>query len=164
MEHIAMLSHKVIASIASRPAQIYLRQCQFVHSYIQARNMSNEVDKAQTAKPQGDTIFGKILRNEIPSVAVWSDDTCYAFRDKFPTAPQHIVLIPRKPITQLSNAKDEDEPLLGHLLNVARKIAKQEKLTDGFRIVINDGKHGAQSVYHLHIHIIGGRQLDWPPG
>eukprot|EP01134_Creolimax_fragrantissima_P004179 CFRG4179T1 len=126
--------------------------------------MSDEVSKAQKAAPGGDTIFGKILRKEIPSDCVWEDEKCYAFRDKFPTAPVHVVLIPRKPIARFSEVEDEDEPILGHLMTIARKIAKQEGLNDGYRIVINDGKHGAQSVYHLHVHIIGGRQLGWPPG
>lgn len=73
-------------------------------------------------------------------------------------------MIPRKPIRQLSKAEDEDENLLGHLMIVARTVAKQEGLKDGYRLVINDGKHGAQSVYHLHLHVLGGRQLQWPPG
>lgn len=73
-------------------------------------------------------------------------------------------MIPRKPISQLSNAADDDEALLGHLMIVAKKVAKQEGLENGFRLVINDGKDGAQSVYHLHLHVLGGRQLEWPPG
>lgn len=73
-------------------------------------------------------------------------------------------MIPKKPIEQLSKTDDEDENLLGHLMIVARKIAKQEGLKDGFRLVINDGKHGAQSVFHLHLHVLGGRQMQWPPG
>lgn len=76
----------------------------------------------------------------------------------------HFLVIPRKPISQLSKAQDEDEALLGHLMNVAQKVAKQKDLRNGFRLVVNDGKHGAQSVYHLHLHVLGGRQLQWPPG
>lgn len=76
----------------------------------------------------------------------------------------HFLVIPRKPIPQLSTAENEDEALLGHLMIVARKVAKQQGLNDGFRLVINDGKHGAQSVYHLHLHVLGGRQMKWPPG
>lgn len=76
----------------------------------------------------------------------------------------HFLVIPRKPIPQLSKAEDEDAALLGHLMIAARKVAKQQGLNDGFRLVINDGKHGAQSVYHLHLHILGGRQMQWPPG
>jgi len=75
-----------------------------------------------------------------------------------------MLVIPRKPIPQLSKAEDEDEALLGHLLLVARKVAKQVGLDKGFRIVINDGKEGCQSVYHLHIHVLGGRTMTWPPG
>lgn len=92
------------------------------------------------------------------------DLQCVAFEDINPQAPVHFLVIPRKPISQLSKAQDEDESLLGHLINVAQKVAKQKGLTKGFRLVINDGKHGAQSVYHLHLHVLGGRQLQWPPG
>lgn len=84
--------------------------------------------------------------------------------DLNPQAPVHMLVIPRKPIPQLSKAEDEDEALLGHLLLVARKVAKQVGLDKGFRIVINDGKEGCQSVYHLHIHVLGGRTMTWPPG
>ncbi|XP_026316339.1 histidine triad nucleotide-binding protein 1 [Hyposmocoma kahamanoa] len=124
-----------------------------------------EVELAQSAEPGGDTIFGKILRKEIPAKFVYEDDQCVAFRDVNPQAPTHILVIPRKPIPQLSKAEDADEQLLGHLLTVSRKVAHQEGLDkSGFRLVINDGKYGAQSVYHLHIHILGGRQMKWPPG
>nr|AGG56522.1 protein kinase c inhibitor [Antheraea yamamai] len=124
-----------------------------------------EVELAQSAAPGGDTIFGKILRKEIPAKFVYEDDQCVAFHDVNPQAPTHILVIPRKPIPQLSKAGDEDEQLLGHLLTAARKVAAQEGLDkSGFRLVINDGKDGAQSVYHLHVHVLGGRQLEWPPG
>ncbi|XP_063631805.1 adenosine 5'-monophosphoramidase HINT1 [Cydia splendana] len=124
-----------------------------------------EVELAQSAAPGGDTIFGKILRKEIPAKIVYEDDQCVAFHDVAPQAPTHILVIPRKPISQLSKAEDSDEQLLGHLLIVARKVAALQGLDEsGFRLVINDGKNGAQSVYHLHIHILGGRQLKWPPG
>ncbi|XP_013136635.1 PREDICTED: histidine triad nucleotide-binding protein 1 [Papilio polytes] len=127
--------------------------------------MANEVELAQSALPGGDTIFGKILRKEIPAKFVYEDDQCVAFHDVNPQAPTHILVIPRKPISQLSKASDEDEQLLGHLMIAARKIAAQEGLDEsGFRLVINDGKNGAQSVYHLHLHILGGRQMRWPPG
>lgn len=81
-----------------------------------------------------------------------------------PQAPVHFLVIPRKPITQLSQAKDSDEQLLGHLMIVARKVAAQKGLGKGFRLVINDGPVGAQSVYHLHLHVLSGRQMKWPPG
>ncbi|KAK2580383.1 hypothetical protein KPH14_006138 [Odynerus spinipes] len=126
--------------------------------------MATEVEKAQTAVLGGDTIFGKILRKEIPCKFIYEDDKCVAFNDINAQAPVHFLVIPRKPISQLSKADDEDEALLGHLMLVARKVAQQEGLENGFRLVINDGKHGAQSVFHLHLHVLGGRQMQWPPG
>jgi len=131
---------------------------------IPVRNMASEVEKAQTAAPGSDTIFGKILRKEIPCDFIYEDDQCVAFKDVSPQAPVHFLVIPRKPISQLSKSEDEDEALLGHLMIVARKVAKQQGLDEGYRLVINDGKHGAQSVFHLHLHVLGGRQLQWPPG
>ncbi|VVD02291.1 unnamed protein product, partial [Leptidea sinapis] len=111
--------------------------------------MADEVELANKAEAGGDTIFGKILRKEIPA------KFCVAFHDVNPQAPTHILVIPRKPIAQLSKAEDSDEQLLGHLMIAARKAAAKEGLDkSGFRIVINDGKNGAQSVYHLHIHIL----------
>lgn len=89
---------------------------------------------------------------------------CLVFRDVAPQAPVHFLVIPKKPIPRISQAEEDDQQLLGHLLLVAKKTAKAEGLGDGYRLVINDGKLGAQSVYHLHIHVLGGRQLQWPPG
>lgn len=89
---------------------------------------------------------------------------CVAFHDISPQAPTHFLVIPKKPLVQLSKSTDEDEALLGHLLVVGRRVAKKLGLDDGYRVVINDGKDGAQSVYHLHLHFLGGRQLRWPPG
>ena len=110
-----------------------------------------------------DTIFGKILRGEIPCDEVYSDDRCLAFRDVAPQAPVHVLVIPREPIESLRSAADDDEGLLGHLLLVAADVAKQEGLDD-FRTVINSGAGAGQTVFHLHVHVIGGRALDWPPG
>lgn len=87
-----------------------------------------------------------------------------AFNDVNPQAPTHLIVIPRKPIEQLSKAEESDSALLGHLMYVAQKVAKEAGLDNGFRMVINDGRDGAQSVYHLHLHVIGGRQMKWPPG
>eukprot|EP00826_Nyctotherus_ovalis_P059426 TRINITY_DN8262_c0_g1_i1.p1 TRINITY_DN8262_c0_g1~~TRINITY_DN8262_c0_g1_i1.p1 ORF type:complete len:129 (+),score=47.25 TRINITY_DN8262_c0_g1_i1:119-505(+) len=128
--------------------------------------MQTEVEKAQKAKEEEDTIFGKIARKEIKSDIVYEDDLCLAFRDVNPQAPVHIVLIPKnhQGLTQLSKARPEHKDLLGHLMVKAAEIARQEKLDNGWRLVVNDGKNGCQSVYHLHIHIIGGRQMGWPPG
>ncbi|CAF0959231.1 unnamed protein product [Brachionus calyciflorus] len=125
--------------------------------------MSDEIQKAQEARPGGDTIFGKIIRKEIPADVIYEDDQCLAFNDVSPQAPKHFLVIPKKPIQQLSVSDDSDEQLLGHLLVIARKCAFQQGLGNGYRVVINDGKHGGQSVYHLHVHVLGGRQLAWPP-
>jgi len=118
------------------------------------------------APPSGqvDTIFGKISRGEIPCKFIYEDEQCVAFHDINPQAPTHFLVIPRKPITQISKAEDGDEALLGHLLLTARKVALQQGLDHGFRIIINDGKNGGQTVYHLHLHVLGGRPLGWPPG
>ncbi|MFM8278315.1 MAG: histidine triad nucleotide-binding protein [Cyanobium sp.] len=110
-----------------------------------------------------DTIFGRILRGEIPCDAVYSDDRCLAFRDVAPQAPVHLLVIPREPIAQLSEAGPEHEALLGHLLLVAARVAQQEGLS-GFRTVINSGAEAGQTVFHLHLHVLGGRDLAWPPG
>ncbi|CAH1798435.1 unnamed protein product [Owenia fusiformis] len=129
--------------------------------------MSDEVSKAKAAagtQQQEETIFSKIVDRKIPADIIYEDDTSLAFRDVTPQAPIHFLVIPKKPLARLSLAEDVDTPLLGHLMSVARKVAKQEKLDNGFRIVINDGPDGAQSVYHLHIHVMGGRQMGWPPG
>ena len=126
--------------------------------------MSDEVAKAQVSSAGNDTIFGKILRKEIPCDFIYEDEKCVAFHDIGAQAPVHFLVIPRKPIPQLSLATDEDEGLLGHLMIVGKKVAKNLGMVDGFRVVVNDGKHGAQSVYHLHLHFLGGRQMEWPPG
>ncbi len=111
-----------------------------------------------------DTIFGKIIRREIPADIVYEDDLCLAFRDITPQAPIHILLIPKKPIPQIELAESEDHALLGHLLLTAKRVAAEVGLTRGYRIVINNGADGGQTVNHLHLHILGGRQLHWPPG
>merc|ERR1712156_182547 len=126
--------------------------------------MADEVAKAQSAQPGGDTIFGKIIRKEIPAKILYEDDLCLAFSDVNPQAPVHFLVIPKKPITQLSKSEDSDEQLLGHLMVVARKTAASEGLENGYRLVVNDGPDGAQSVYHLHLHVLGKRQMSWPPG
>ncbi|VDI01453.1 histidine triad (HIT) family protein [Mytilus galloprovincialis] len=126
--------------------------------------MTSETEKAQTAQPEGDTIFGKIVRGEIPTKFIYEDEQCVAFNDISAQAPTHFLVIPKKPIVKLSDAEDTDEQLLGHLLIVARKVAKDVGLADGFRVTINDGVKGGQSVYHLHVHVMGGRQMGWPPG
>ncbi|XP_008334170.1 histidine triad nucleotide-binding protein 2, mitochondrial isoform X3 [Cynoglossus semilaevis] len=110
------------------------------------------------------TIFSKVIDKSIPADIIYEDEKCLAFRDVNPQAPVHFLVITRIPIPRISAVKADDAELLGHLLVVAKNVAKQESLTEGYRVVINDGKHGAQSVYHLHIHVLGGRQMTWPPG
>ncbi len=110
-----------------------------------------------------ETIFSRILKGEIHCDEVYSDSVCLAFRDIQPQAPVHIIVIPRKAITSLGEAQAEDKELLGHLLLVSKKVARQEGL-DNWRTVINTGEESGQTVFHLHLHIIGGRPLQWPPG
>jgi histidine triad (HIT) family protein len=111
-----------------------------------------------------DTIFSKIIRREIPADIVYEDELAIAFRDIHAQAPVHILVIPKKPIPKLADAQPEDQALLGHLLLTVQRIAAQEGLTEGYRTVINTGIDGGQTVYHLHLHILGGRALTWPPG
>lgn len=112
-----------------------------------------------------ETIFSKIIRGEIPADIVREDDRCIAFRDINPQAPVHILVVPKEPLTGIQGVEEEDVPLLGHLLLVARQVAAAEGLTArGFRCVINAGADGGQTVDHLHVHVLGGRRLDWPPG
>jgi histidine triad (HIT) family protein len=110
-----------------------------------------------------ETIFGKIARGEIPADIVYEDDRALAFRDLNPQAPTHLLVIPRQPIDRLSAAAEDDEALLGHLLLVAKRVAADAGLED-FRLVVNNGAGAGQTVFHLHIHVIGGRPLNWPPG
>ena len=112
----------------------------------------------------GKTIFTRIIDREIPAEIVYEDDRCLAFRDINPQAPVHVLLIPKREISGVSAAMPDDTALLGHLLVTARQVAEQLGLTGGYRVVINDGPDGGQSVDHLHLHILGGRQLSWPPG
>ncbi|XP_054466301.1 histidine triad nucleotide-binding protein 2, mitochondrial isoform X2 [Anoplopoma fimbria] len=129
---------------------------------------SDEVRLAEEASKKygspAPTIFSKVIDKSIPADIIYEDEKCLAFRDVSPQAPVHFLVIPRVPIPRISEAKDDDAELLGHLLVVAKNVAKQESLDEGYRVVINDGKHGAQSVYHLHVHVLGGRQMSWPPG
>ena len=113
--------------------------------------------------PGEDTIFGRILRGEIPCDQVYADELCLAFRDVHPQAPVHVLVIPRQPIASLAVAGEEQEGLLGHLLLVAARVAQQEGLSS-WRTVINTGAEAGQTVFHLHLHVIGGRSMTWPPG
>ncbi len=111
------------------------------------------------------TLFEKICDKEIPASLVHEDEHCVAFRDISPQAPLHILIVPRKPVTRIGLAEAGDETLLGHLLLIAAEVARREGVADsGYRLVINNGRDGGEAVPHLHVHLLGGRQLDWPPG
>jgi len=113
----------------------------------------------------GDTIFGKIIRREIPADIVHETDRVLAFRDINPVAPVHILIIPKRPLDSIAGAVPSDAELLGELMLAAAEIAREEGLeSDGYRVVTNIGAHAGQTVFHLHLHLIGGRPMTWPPG
>jgi len=109
-------------------------------------------------------LFCKIVDGSIPSTAVYQDDQCYAFADIHPQAPVHVLIVPRRHIDSLAGASDADKDLLGHLALVAAEIARSKGLGKGFRVVMNNGEDGGQTVDHLHLHVLGGRAMHWPPG
>jgi histidine triad (HIT) family protein len=112
-----------------------------------------------------DTIFGKIAAGEIPADIVYQDDDLVAFRDLGPQAPTHILIIPRKPIRTLNDLEEADAELVGRLFLAAAKVAKQVGIAEaGYRVVINCNAAGGQTVFHLHLHLLGGRPMQWPPG
>ena len=110
------------------------------------------------------SLFQKIADKEIPAKIIYEDETCVAFHDIAPQAPVHFLVVPRKLIPRIAEASSADESLLGHLLLVAKKVAADLKLEKGFRIVVNNGPDGGETVPHLHVHVLGGRHLNWPPG
>jgi len=110
-----------------------------------------------------DTLFAKIIRGELPSEKVWEDDDVFAFKDVNPAAPVHILVVPKKPLVNLYDAAEDDAELLGKLMLAARRVAQEQGLED-FRLVANNGAGAGQSVFHLHLHVLGGRPLSWPPG
>lgn len=109
-------------------------------------------------------IFQRIIDREIPADILFEDDSCLAFRDINPQAPVHFLVIPKRAIDGLDRTKPGDESLLGHLLLVTAELARREKLDQGYRVVTNCGQWGGQSVRHLHFHVLGGREMTWPPG
>ena len=111
------------------------------------------------------TLFEKICSGEIPADIVYQDDLCVCFRDISPQAPEHLLLVPRKPIPRLSEAGEEDAALLGHMMLAVGRIARTLHLDEGgFRLVINNGHDAGEAVPHLHLHLLAGRKLEWPPG
>lgn len=164
------LSSTACRAIFLRSAPLGLK----TSSFLSMSSSSSEVDAATAAastdpavNPNAPTFFDKLVSKEIPSKIIYEDDLCQAFRDINPQGPVHFLVIPKNKdgLNRLSNAREDQKGLLGHLMYTAQLVARQEGLVPGgFRLVINDGPDGAQSVYHLHIHIIGGRQMTWPPG
>ncbi|MCG8379966.1 MAG: histidine triad nucleotide-binding protein [Proteobacteria bacterium] len=111
-----------------------------------------------------ETLFSKIINKEIPADIVYEDDLCLAFKDINPQAPLHVLIIPKKPIPRIVDAEQSDQELLGHLLLKAGEIAKQEGYENAFRLNINNGEGAGQTVFHLHVHLLAGRNFVWPPG
>jgi len=111
------------------------------------------------------TLFEKIAAGEIPADIVYEDDQCFAFRDIDPQAPTHVLVVPRKPIRNSASATAEDQEVLGHLLLASQKVAQAVGVKDsGYRLVMNNGDDAGEAVPHLHMHLLGGRKLNWPPG
>ena len=110
------------------------------------------------------TIFKRIIDKEVQADVVYEDDLCLAFRDANPQAPTHVLIIPKKEIASLADLEDGDRELIGHLFLVTKQLAETLGLKDGYRAVINSGPQGGQTVDHLHIHLLGGRGMTWPPG
>ena len=110
------------------------------------------------------TIFKKIIDGEIPAKIIHEDDHCIAFHDLSPQAPIHVLVIPRKEIASVDDIDDEDQAMIGHMWCVIRDLAKTLELGEGYRVVVNCGQQGGQSVDHLHYHLLGGRAMKWPPG
>ena len=111
-----------------------------------------------------DSLFTKIKNKEIPGNVIYEDDKCFALEDINPQAPVHILIIPHKEIAKISDSTPEDKELLGHLLLVSKTIAQKYELENNYRLIINNGAGAGQSVFHIHVHLMGGRRLDWPPG
>jgi len=111
-----------------------------------------------------ETLFTKIINRDIPADIVFEDDLCLAFRDINPQAPVHVLVVPKKPIAKVSVSEEGDEALLGHLMRTAAKIAEQEGYADAFRLITNNGEAAGQTVFHIHVHLLAGRDLNWPPG
>lgn len=112
-----------------------------------------------------DTIFGKIARGEMEADVVYENDHVVAFRDINPQAPTHVLIIPRKAIATINDLQEDDTALVGELFLAAKEVARQEGIAEsGYRVVMNCGEGAGQSVFHLHLHVIGGRELQWPPG
>lgn len=140
--------------------------------YPNARCYTDEVskafesaaDRATAADANKPTLFSRIIDRSVPAKIIYEDDMSLAFHDVNPQAPVHFLVVPKKVLTGVSALEDEHKELLGHLVLVVKKVADQLQLPNGYRVVINNGPEGCQSIYHLHLHVLGGRQMRWPPG
>ncbi|XP_007041080.2 PREDICTED: 14 kDa zinc-binding protein isoform X2 [Theobroma cacao] len=157
--------------ISSYPSSINFLTANHSRRYLcRASATHDEEAAAKAAAINADsgvpTIFDKIIAKEIPSTIVYEDDKVLAFKDINPQAPVHVLVIPkfRDGLTQLGKAEPRHGEILGQLLYAAKIVAEKEGIVDGFRVVINNGPSACQSVYHLHLHVLGGRQMNWPPG
>jgi histidine triad (HIT) family protein len=111
-----------------------------------------------------DTLFQKIIDREIPADIIYEDDLSLVFKDINPVAPIHLLIIPKKKIAKISDSEDSDRDILGHLMLVAGRVAKDLGVEEAFRLVVNNGEGAQQTVFHLHVHLIAGREFNWPPG
>merc|ERR1712238_240633 len=167
-QNLSTVPIKQSSPLLSRHKEICRSQRRLVEFHTSSLlKMSDEVEKAKAAaggEKVERTLFEKIIAREIPADIIYEDETSLAFNDIAPQAPVHFLVIPKKPITMIEKAEDCDEQVLGHCLLVAKKVAKERGMEKGYRLVINNGVEGCQSVYHVHIHVLGGEQLGWPPG
>ena len=137
---------------------------------LKLKGNANDLLKDPVAARLGDLSLGNLICHLcLPPMRpareiIYEDDQCLAFHDIFPQAPTHFLVIPKKHISQISASEDDDESLLGHLMIVGKKCAADLGLKKGYRMVVNEGSDGGQSVYHVHLHVLGGRQMNWPPG
>jgi histidine triad (HIT) family protein len=120
--------------------------------------------KIKPSRSSSDCLFCKIVEGSIPASRVYEDELCIGFPDINPQAPSHLLIIPKKHIPSMAKAQADDVALMGHLMATAAEIARKEKLGAGYRIVVNTGDDGGQTVNHLHLHLLGGRHMTWPPG
>ena len=111
-----------------------------------------------------DSLFSKIYKGQIPGKVIYEDEQCFAINDINPQAPVHILIIPKKEIAKVTDASFEEIPLLGHLIYISKKIADLNQLGNNYRLIINNGAEAGQSVFHIHVHLLGGRSFNWPPG
>ena len=128
------------------------------------KRLSDTLRGAKLLRMSGKTLFQKIMDREEPGDILYEDDLCVALRDINPQAPTHVLVVPRKPIPDLDALAEEDEPLIGHLFLVAQRVAADEGLAEGYRTVFNNGPDAQQTVAHVHLHLLGGRKMSWPPG